>query len=393
MVSPSRLGILATHPVQYHAPAFRELAQRDDLDLTVFFAHRPTAEEQGVGFGIAFEWDVDLTSGYRVKWLRNRATHGATSTFNGCDTPEIAALIRDGRFDAFLVMGWHSRTYWQAMSACWRYGVPVLVRGDSQLLTDDRASKRLAKRALYPFFMRRFAACLSVGTRSEEYFRHYGARRIVRSPHFVDNVFFGAAADRLAPHRASLRAECGIPSAAFVCLFAGKFIEKKRPLDLVRALAKTGDRNAWGLFVGEGDLRSMCEVEAQRLGVQARFVGFMNQSQLPRAYAASDVLVLPSDARETWGLVVNEAMASGRTAIVSDHAGCAPDLIVEGVTGHVVRLGDVERLADRIASLSSRRDVNISMSTSARAHVAKFSVNAAAQGIVSAMSIERARVA
>src|SRR3954471_4092901 len=103
-----RLGVLASHPIQYQAPLFRELAKR--LDLKVFFAHRQTAQQQAeAGFGTAFDWDVDLLSGYAHMFLENRAPRPGVGRFLGCDTPEVANRIATGRFDAFLVTGWNLR--------------------------------------------------------------------------------------------------------------------------------------------------------------------------------------------------------------------------------------------------------------------------------------------
>lgn len=383
-----RLGILCTHPVQYYAPLFRRLASTPGVDVTVHFAHRPTPVEQGIGFGVAFEWDIDVTGGFEHVWLLNRASAPSVGAFNGCDTPEIGGLIARGGFDAFLIMGWHSRTYWQAMRAAWMAGVPVLVRGDSQL-GSDTMPRRLAKSVVYPLFMRRFAACLSVGSRSEEYFRRYGARRVVRSPHFVDNEFFSRAADALRTGRDQLRDQLGIPAGATVACFAGKLIEKKRPLDLIRAAGLAQRDDLWVLVAGDGELRRACEEEARRLGVNARFTGFRNQSQIPEAYAVADVLVLPSDARETWGLVVNEAMASGRCVLVSEAVGCAPDLVIDGTTGHRFPLGDVERLAALLAALHDQPERLQAMSALARRHIAAFDVGAAAAGILSAAQAAR----
>jgi glycosyltransferase involved in cell wall biosynthesis len=96
------------------------------------------------------------------------------------------------------------------------------------------------------------------------------------------------------------------------------------------------------LWVGTGELgdelRQACHVcvDAEiRKHVSARegskpaasFAGFLNQSEITRAYVAADCLVLPSDATETWGLVINEAMASGLPCIVSEGCGCAEDLV------------------------------------------------------------------
>ena len=103
--------------MQYHAPLFRRLAAEPGLDLTVYYAHRPTPAEQGTGFGVSFEWDVDLTAGYAHVFLENVARAPSVATFDGCDTPSIGPVIRSGGFDAFLVMGWHARAYWQARRA------------------------------------------------------------------------------------------------------------------------------------------------------------------------------------------------------------------------------------------------------------------------------------
>ncbi|MDB4907232.1 MAG: hypothetical protein JWO05_2016 [Gemmatimonadetes bacterium] len=384
MAERYHLGVIATHPVQYNAALYRELARR--VDVTVCFAHRPTAAEQGHGFGVAFEWDVDVTAGYRHLWLANRAKDPGANSFSSYDTPHVAGVIERERFDGLLLMGWHARSYLQALRAARRSRIPVFVRSDSQLGAQSSALKRMVKRLVYPPFIRRFDACLSVGARSDEYFHHYGARRVLRSPHFVDNDFFSAEADRASPERGSARARWQLPVNATVALFAGKFVEKKRPLDFVKAVAGSRDAGVVGLMVGDGELRSACEAEAARLDAPIRFAGFLNQREIPAAYAASDVLVLASDARETWGLVVNEAMASGRPAIVSEAAGCAPDLVRSGRTGFTVPLGDVRAIARHLGALAGEPGRAQAMGASARDLVHDcFSVTRAADGASEAM--------
>jgi len=382
-----RLGCLVTHPVQYFSPMFRRLALEPDVELTVFFAYRPTPQDQGVGFGVAFEWDVDLLSGFVSRFLHNVAAEPSASSFNGCDTPEIASVIADERFDAFLVMGWHAKSYWQAMRACWATGTPVLVRGDSQLTGSRRSIRSLVRLITHRRFIPRFSACLAVGARSEAYFRYYGARRVVRSPHFVDNERFArgaAAADTLGIRRA-----WGVPDGAVVAGFVGKLVPKKRPLDLIEAVAASGRRDVHVVYVGDGELRESCRAAAQRLSIPTTFAGFQNQSQLPSAYAALDVLVLPSDARETWGLVVNEAMACGKPALVSSAVGCTPDLIIEGRTGYSFPVGDVRELGARLTACAVDPQHRARLGAAAKAHVAAYSASAAAGGVLEAMSFLR----
>ena len=106
------LAIIASHPIQYHAPLFRELARR--LDLTVFYAHRASPMDQArAGFGVGFDWDVDLLSGYEHVFLRNAAKRPGLDRFRSCDTPQIAARLAEGRFDAVLVMGWQLKAYFR----------------------------------------------------------------------------------------------------------------------------------------------------------------------------------------------------------------------------------------------------------------------------------------
>jgi glycosyltransferase involved in cell wall biosynthesis len=357
--------------------------------LTVYFAHRPTPDEQGVGFGVPFSWDEDFVAGYHHVWLPNSADERRIRSkkpfrdgFWDYDVPEITGIIAREGYDAFLLHGWRVRADWQAMRACEARRIPVLVRGDSQL-ADDSALKRSVKRLMYPkLVVGRFAACLSVGIRSEEYFRYYGARHVVRSPHFVDNEYFAKRTAAALQQRDVRRTHWRIPLDALVVAFVGKLIPRKRPQDIIRALQGVGATHA--LFVGDGELRTECEELARRLGVPATFAGFLNQSAIADAYACADVLVVPSDRRETWGLAVNEAMASGRPAVVSEATGCAPDLIEEGVTGYTYPAGNVGALRNRIEHFLRDPAAMRRMGAIAGARIAAYSPAAAAAGVLHA---------
>jgi glycosyltransferase involved in cell wall biosynthesis len=384
-----RVGLMATHPVQYYVPWYRQLARV--LDLEVFYCHRQAAEEQArAGFGVAFEWDVPLLEGYRHRFLVNRAAAPDVSSFFGCHTPEIAAIIRDGAFDAFIVHGWASRSFWQAIIACWRSRTPVLVRGDSQLPSARPGRVRLAKRPLYRWFIPRFDAYLVVGQRAREYYVHYGAdpRRMFFAPHAVDNDFFSRRAAVARAQRDQLRAEWGLPAGAVVFLFAGKLSQGKRPEDFARAIARASrhDPRVWGLIVGDGPLRPALSLEVTSGDWPVRFAGFLNQTAMPVAYAVSDALVMTSaSASETWGLVVNEAMACGLPALVSDRVGCGPDLVLPGRTGEVFPCGAVGELASLVAALASDAPRLARLGAQARQLVQRYSPAEAVAGTVAAV--------
>ena len=387
-----RLGILSSHPIQYYSPWFRALAKQTDLE--VFYAHRPNQAQQGAGFGKSFDWDVDLFSGYSHWFLKNISHRPGVSHFSGCDTPEIRDLIRAGKFDAFIVIGWYLKTFWQAIWACRRAGVPVLVRGDSQLLTPRSPIKSLAKSATYRLLLRQFDGFLAVGQRNREYLEHYGvpAKKIFLVPHFVDNEWFAVRAEEDRKRRPEIRSQWGANDETLVALFVGKFIEMKRPVDLLLALARLREQGvaAIGVFVGAGELEAELQAVAERLGVTAKFVGFKNQTELPAYYVSADVLILPSES-ETWGLVVNEAMACGLPAIVSDAVGCAPDLIDEGKTGFTFALGNPGQLAQQLNRFGGISQNKKDFAPALAYKLKAYSIEAAVAGTLTALKTVHSR--
>src|SRR5207237_5663428 len=129
---------------------------------------------------------------------------------------------------------------------------------------------------------------------------HYGvpSHKIFSVPHCVDNEWFAARAEGARPQRSAIRREWGVFENDIAALFVGKFIAKKRPLDLLEALTKrreTGNRRMIAVFVGGGELENELRKVAAREELRVQFAGFKNQSELPACYVAADVLVLPSD--------------------------------------------------------------------------------------------------
>jgi glycosyltransferase involved in cell wall biosynthesis len=382
----SRVGLLATHPIQYYVPWYRLLARQ--VDLTVFYCQRLTPREQAAGFGGAFAWDVPLLDGYQHRFLVNRARHPNVSTFFGCDTPEIGPLIAQEKFDAFIVHGWASKSFWQAILACWRTRTPLLVRGDSHLLTTRGRSRQALKYLLYRWFIPRFDGYLVVGERSRRYLRYYGARpeRMFFVPHAVENERFAVHANTVRATRSQVRQAWNLPPDAVVYLYAGKCIAEKCPEDFLRAVAAAArlQPRVWGLVVGDGPLRTQMQATAEQQGWPLRFIGFLNQTEMPRAYQASDALVLPS-VSETWGLVVNEAMASGLPAFVSDRVGCAPDLVLPEQTGHIFPCGNVDALADLMRRYADTPARLVTLGEHARRHIQHYSLAHAVAGTLAAL--------
>jgi glycosyltransferase involved in cell wall biosynthesis len=389
MIAPVRLTAVLTHPIQYYAPWFRHLhAHAPEIALTVAYATQPTALQQGAGFDHAFEWDVPLLDGYRSTIVRPAKAGDRidTACFMGLDAPGLGDAVLKTNPDVVMIAGWYSISLVRALLMCRRHGIPTLYRGDSNLSSGPRGWQRAAWNLKTRFLLKQFDGFLSPGIRVDEYLTRHGAprHRIFRVPHGVDNALFANAAAEHREHgaRAAARARFGIAPDAFVPLFAGKMVERKQPLDLVRAAAALGS-GVTVVTAGSGPLDDGMRAEAQKLGVDLKAIGFLNQTELGNAYAIADCLVLPSDASETWGLVVNEALAAGLPAIVSDEVGCAPDLI-NRETGAVFARGDVNALAAALGAIREQTRAGHDWAPACRVVADRHSVQAMTAGLVRA---------
>jgi glycosyltransferase involved in cell wall biosynthesis len=380
-----RIGIIATHPIQYQVPWFVELAKHKQIDLTVYYALIPDQTEQGVGFGVPFTWDIPLLEGYTWKLLPNRNDSPSLRGFFKSSTPAVYEALAISKPHIVIITGWQSLPLMQALWACIRLGIPRIIRAESNALR----MRRWWIRMLHRILLSQYNSFLSIGKANAGFYLGYGISpdRIFPCHYFVDNRRFQEQSDHIRSERKNIRSEWGIGTNTVCFLYAGKLEPKKRIMDLLQAFAIAAKIacNMHLLVVGTGALMEEAKRFTCEKKLSVSFAGFLNQSEIARAYVAGDCLVLPSDFGETWGLVVNEAMACGRPAIVSDRVGCAPDLIINGETGYIFPFGDIHALSVLLVQLSSTGERLGTMGEKARQHIAHYSVEKATEGTLQAI--------
>jgi glycosyltransferase involved in cell wall biosynthesis len=388
-----RVACLVSHPIQYQAPLFRYLAARPGIELTVFFlSDLSTRAYRDSGFGVSVKWDVPLLDGYRHEFLP-RVGSGSGLSFWRPWTFGLRARLRRGRFDALWVHGYAHRGCLAGIAAAKSLNIPVMLRGESNLLSEtDDALKLGVKRIAMPALLRTIDGLLAIGRLNRDYYLHYGveAGRIFPMLYAVDNEFFRAAAERARPHREQLRAELGLKPERAVILFASKMQPHKRAIDLLDAYSRLSpdgitEPAACLVFAGDGEERANLERRARDLKWDSiRFIGFRNQSELPPLYDLCDMFVLPSE-HEPWGLVVNEAMNAGKAVIVSDRVGAGVDLVEDGVNGFVYPARDVAALSDRLRRVIDSPENRAAMGTRALEKVARLDFAADRDGLLAAL--------
>jgi glycosyltransferase involved in cell wall biosynthesis len=385
---PRSLAIVATHPIQYYAPLFRALANRDDLAVHVFYGWHGAAgtSAHDPGFGQDVEWDIPLLEGYDHTFVENTARDPGTHHFRGLVNPDLISKIGAWQPDAILVFGWG---WWSHLRVLHHFHgrVPVFFRGDSTLL-DERGwvrplLRRLVLRTVYSYV----DVALYVGTNNEAYFRAHGFDEdtLHWAPHAIDNDRFVDDTGELEAEARNWRRELGIDDDEVVFLFAGKLGTKKAPDVLLDAYQQLGRGHHHLVFAGSGPLEDELRERASG-NDHVHFLGFQNQSRMPTVYRLGDVFVLPSRGPgETWGLAVNEAMACGRPVIVSDRVGCAPDLVDDGRNGYICEARSTDSLIQTLQACLGEAGRLEEMGRASHTMIQDWSIPVEARRIVGAL--------
>jgi glycosyltransferase involved in cell wall biosynthesis len=364
-----------SHPIQYYAPLYQRLAKRGDLDVKIFFTwHSGEAAVQDRGFGLPVAWDVPLTSSYEYELVPNVASDPGTHRFTGLRNPALLERVLQWKPDVVHVTGWAWQSHLLLLRALHKRGIRTLFRGDSHLLDERQTGPRwwMKKNVLRQVF-RWPSAFLVTGAANRAYYEAFGVphEKLIACPHSIDVARFAGPAAAYEEEAQRWRKELDISADACVILFAGKFEPKKRPLELMKAVRELDEKNIVLVMVGSGELEPRVKAMAgERPGV-FRILPFQNQSRMPVVYRLGDLVVLPSAYGETWGMAVNEALACGRPVLVSDHVGCAADVVTDAC-GRIFPTGDPDALKAALKDLTANRAALSSMRKSAAERATHF---------------------
>jgi glycosyltransferase involved in cell wall biosynthesis len=360
-----RLAIVTTHPIQYNAPWFKMLSGSGKVEVCVFYTWEQASKgaKYDPDFGRTIEWDIPLLEGYDFRFVKNTATDPGTHHFNGISNPGLVKEIESWQPGAILVFGWSFRSHLR----CLRHfhgKIPVLFRGDSTLLDELPGIKTKLRRIFLKWVYRHIDYALYVGSNNRDYFLKHGVgnEQLIFAPHTIDNDRFAGAEAEHSRQANNWRRELGIKDDDLVLLFAGKLEPKKNPFFLLELARSVADPRLKIVLVGNGVLEDQLK-KAAATDSRILFLDFQNQQTMPVVYRLCDLFVLPSRGPgETWGLAVNEAMASGRPVMVSEKAGCAVDLVHPGSNGSIVDPDNIDPAIDFLFRMLADRDSLLTMS-------------------------------
>jgi glycosyltransferase involved in cell wall biosynthesis len=332
------------------------------------------------------QWDGDLLEGYTHVFLKNADRNSIDGFFGLVDWDVVTEITRQ-RYDVLWVHSYSYLTLWLAIAAAKFRRIPVMIR-EEQTLLHGRAWWKASIRSLLLRALFHGSRGLAIGSNNRAYFAKYGVPDdcIHLVPYTTDNINWQSEMRRLTPSRPSIRASFGVKEDVPVILFMGKLHPKKQPRMLLEAYQHVRSLYPCALLlVGTGSLEPQLRsiVAAQSIP-DVHFAGFLNRSQVSRAYVAADLLVLPSSLNETWGMVVNEAMNFSLPVIVSDKVGCAVDLVRPGDNGYIFDHRSMRELAETLTELVSNPALLKRLGRRSLERITEWSPQLAAAGLVGA---------
>ncbi len=360
-----RLVILTEIISPYRIPLFNELVQNPEVDLQVIFLAEtdPTLRQwQVYKEEIRFSFQVLPSWRKRVgkyNLLLNRGLRHALAAA----APQI-----------ILCGGYSYVAAWQCMKWARARKIPLVLWSESN--AQDQRGRHAAVEFLKHKFVGMCSGFVVPGRSAREYLRSHQVedRRIFTAPNAVDNELFASSAEVARQNAGALRRELALPERYF--LFVGRLVREKGVFELLAAYAKLDEltRQQVGLvFVGDGPCREALERQASLVSPGViRFAGFAQRERLAAYYALAETFILPTYT-DTWGLVVNEAMACGLPVILSRAAGCAADLVSENWNGLLVTPKDELSLRLAMKEIAGQSSLRANMGANSAQRISGYS--------------------
>ncbi len=372
-----RMVVITEIIAPYRIPVFNALAVREDVDPHVIFLSEtdPSLRDWRV-YKEEIRFSYEVLPGFRRR----------IGKYNLLLNWGLAGALERARPELMLCGGYSYIASWQALRWARKQGVAFLLWMESTAA--DQRRRSTVVESLKRRFVRDCRAFVVPGKAATAYLKQVAGPEatVFLAPNAVDNSYFTQKAAAARARGEALRASLQLPGRYF--LYTGRLVAAKGVFELLDAYARleSAVRSSVGLvLVGDGSARSKLMERAKQIrpGI-IQFPGFVHREELAGFYALADALIFPTHS-DTWGFVVNEAMACGLPVVATDVAGCVPDLIEEDWNGKIVGVNDPAKLASAMEFLALREGLRSEMGERSAQRIVGYSPEACAAGIAEAV--------
>jgi glycosyltransferase involved in cell wall biosynthesis len=350
-IPPPGLAMIANVMTPYRLNLHKLVAAGiPELKLHTLITHGPAE----------FAWNLDLPESIHASFFGSPGDSPLASSLRSPRREwqkggRLIEFLQANNARAVILFGYRYLSYLRVIRHCRQTGIPVFVHNDSNIHGERNLPglKRSLKTRLYRWWIAQVSGVMSMGEYGDQFFLQYGIdpKRLYRVPWPVDRGFHSAVNDgRL--HQ--FRQKYGLSEDRRYLLFSGRLVPDKRVDLLIDAFAAMAARRPqWDLMiVGDGALAEELRRRVpESIGGRIVWTGFLDGDEPALAYAAADVLVLPSD-REPWALVIQEAMSAGLAVVASHIVGAARELIDDKRSGRIFTAGKIDELTGALLEIT-----------------------------------------
>jgi len=354
-----KVAVVANTPPPYRVPIFQRLGKIGSIDFQVIFCCKREPNRL---------WDLPPLDFNHV-FLPDRFYEVGDRYIH--NNPEVIPALRRFGPDVVVTDGFNPSHLYAFGYALFK-GLPHVPMTDGTYESEQALSG--VHRAVRRFVYARSQAFVSASIGGDRLYYSYGIppERCFHSWLCIDNAAFTPS-----QHEEKI----------YDFIFCGRMEQGKSPLfalEVAVDTAKKMGRKVKMLFAGSGSLEESVKQAAamQSEWVETHFHGFAAQQELPGLYRSARIFLFPTQA-DVWGVVANEACASGLPVIVTPHAGVAGELVLDGQNGYVCNL-ETGLWSDRAAQLLTQPDLWRQFSERSLALVSQYNFDTAAEGLLDA---------
>jgi glycosyltransferase involved in cell wall biosynthesis len=356
-----KIYLIVQWPVYYHIPLYKILAKKfsnfkvlylDDIGI------KPLVEKE---FGaVERTWiNNESLEGYDYEFFTNISSVKNQRKFLSIVNLDILKYIFLNRPDVIILHGYSFLTHWLVFFIAKIFKIKIILKGEATNKFINRQSiKLLIKNKILSVFFHYFDVVMYSCSGNKEFWLKHSVdeQKLFSIPCAVDNDFFQSEYVKYLPSKDLIKKELDINNNDMIILFSARFTKRKRPLDLLNALSKIEHKNITILFVGDGPERYEMSTIAKTYNIKTVFTGFVDQDTISKYYSITDISVIISD-YDPSPKAMNEAMNFGLPIITTDIVGTSQDLVVNGENGYVIKVGDIDTLAEKIDYLNKNREL------------------------------------
>ncbi len=341
-----KIVFLNSHPIAYFSDLYKFLS-KSGINFEVWYCSKYGIKKHYDKEFNSYRVTKDLTNGFKFKFLYNFKLNstGEEKLLDTLNPFLFFDLLSLKRGDIIICHGWSRITMLFTIFFSRVFGLKVGLRAETPIIHEKNyhGFKRKIRKIFLQLVFKKIDYFFYIGTYNKQFYKSFGIsdNQLISMPYSVK--------PKKVPFKLNIKRKNKI-------LFCGKLINKKRPLDLLKAYCLLKDPKLEINFAGDGCQRYLLEKFSieNKIANKINFLGLLSFEKLDEIYNQSDCIVLPSGYGETWGLVLNEALEHSLPIIVSDMVGGSIDLCQNN--GYIFEYSNVQDLANKIKDLYNAND-------------------------------------